>query len=132
MDDDGQLLVICGFIMATGLILLTIMLNSVIYTSNTAYEDTMSSHDKDILYINDLTLRESQNAYLKAGGDSAKYNAYMADYSEYLEKLCAYKGISVSISYLNGCNFGDSTATTVVYYSDGSIKSKYTLVAACP
>jgi hypothetical protein len=128
MDNDGQLLIISGFIMAMGLVILAIMLNSVIYTGNTAYEDSMSSHEKDILYINDLTLRESHNAYLNAYGSETTYDSYMTSYFEYLQKVSAYKGISVFIESSTYDNVNNK-ATTVILYSDGDIKSKYTLVA---
>jgi hypothetical protein len=128
MDNDGQLLIISGFIMAMGLVILAIMLNSVIYMGNTAYEGSMSSHDKDILYINDLTLRESHNAYLNAHGSETAYDSYMTSYFEYLQKVSAYKGISVFIESSTYDNVNNK-ATTVILYSDGDIKSKYTLVA---
>lgn len=129
MDNEGQLIVISGFIMAMGLVILAIMLNSVIYTGNTAYEDSMNSHSKDILYINDLTLRESKNAYFQAYTYSASYDAYMASYSQYLKKLSAYKGMSVSI-ISSTYDSSAKTATTEISYSDGDIMSKYTLVVS--
>lgn len=136
MDDDGQLIIISGFIMAMGLVVLAIMLNSVIYTGNTAYEGLMSTHDKEILYINDLTLRETQNAYdnsFPSGYyDSNVFDRYMDSYSEYLTKLYASKGISVSISDYT-CTPGASnhgTSSTKISYSDGEFSTVYVLTGS--
>jgi hypothetical protein len=130
MDNDGQLLVISGFIMAMGLVVLAVMLNSIIYTNNSAYEGSMDTNNKNILYINDLTSRESYNAYYNAPNptDSTKYNTYMNEYSKALKQLYAYKGVSVSIT-TQPCDYGNKKTYTQIKYSDGDITSDYTLTA---
>jgi hypothetical protein len=128
MDNHGQLLIISGFIMAMGLVVLAIMLNSLIYTNNTAYEGSMDTNNKDILFINDLTSKESDNAYYTTAPDPAKYNAYMNEYSESLKKLYAYKGISVSI-VTEPCDYTYDKTYTKIKYSDGYITSDHRLTA---
>jgi hypothetical protein len=123
MRDDGQLILISGFIIAMGLVSLTMILNSVIYANNIAYEGTMDNHDKEILYLSDLTLKESNSSF-DHDADSAKYIGHMNNYSKYVSQLYATQGGSVSVKTQLD-NFSNKIATANISYSDGDTKCTY-------
>lgn len=126
MRDDGQLIIISGFIIAVGLVSLTMILNNVIYANNIAYEGTMNNHYKDILYLNDLTLKESNNSFYYDGNDSSKYMGYMNNYSKYVSQLYATQGVSVSVK-TNLNDYSNKKANADIIYMDEGYNCIYNL-----
>lgn len=120
-DDSGQLIIISGFIIALGVITLTIMLNSVIYAGNSAYEGTMDMPSNNIQYLDQLTCREANNAYYYANSsgtfDINKYNSYMGSYSKNLTLIYAQKGDSVQVTG-NSFDQTNKIATANIVYND--------------
>ncbi len=124
MDKDGQLIIISGFIIAMSLVVLTLMLNSIIYTGNIAFEGTMDTHERNMQDINKLTIDEVYKA--RNLGTEAKYQHYMSNFTAYLSDMEAYKGNSVSIDYTSQFTY-NTGGRILVKYADPSIKSDYAL-----
>lgn len=100
--ENGQLLLISGFLIAIGLVTITLMLNNVIYTGNIAYAGMMDTSNNDVSQLSELTHREMNNAYRNASYygpfDNVVYNSYVDSYASALSKLYAYKGSSLKVT----------------------------------
>jgi hypothetical protein len=123
MDENGQLILISGFLIAISLVVLTLMLNSIIYTGNIAYEGTMDTHERNMQEINRLTIDEISYA---RNLSHDQYVSYMSNYTAYVTSMEAYKGASVSIDY-SGFNDASNEGNVIISYADPSIQSKYSL-----
>lgn len=123
MDEDGQLIVISGFLIAISLVVLTLMLNSIIYTGNIAYEGTMNTHERNMQEINRLTIDE---VYYARNLSHDQYDSYMSNYTMYVTNVEAYKGTSVSIDYI-GFHHDTKTGDVIISYADPTVRSKYSL-----
>lgn len=128
MDEDGQLILISGFLLAISLVVLTLMLNSIIYTGNIAYEGTMNTHERNMQEINRLTIDE---IYYARNLSQLQYDSYMSNYTLYVTNLEAYKGVSVSIDY-SGFIYADKKGDVIISYADPTVRSKYSLYIDWP
>jgi len=127
MKEDGQLIIVSGFIIAMSLIVLTIMLNSIIYTGNIAYEGTMGTHEKNMLEINWITIAEVNYAKDNYGSRAnPNFDRYLDNYTMYVTAMSAYKGASVSFDYKNTLD-ASGNGDIRMAYSDTAIRSKYNL-----
>lgn len=129
MDEDGQLIIISGFLIAISLVVLTLMLNSIIYTGNIAYEGTMDIHERNMQEINRLTIEEIH--YARKLSTQDKFDNYMSNFTAYVANMEAYKGVSVSIDYdseFTWSNTGHGSGNIIITYADPSIRSKYKIV----
>lgn len=128
-NDNGQLILISGFLIAIGLVVITIMLNNVIFAGNIAYVGTMDTPGNDLLYLQDLTNKECNSAYVDANRsgvfDNNVYSRYMNNYSNAITKLYAYKGSSVRISDMT-VDVPNKKANLKVIFTNNVIDSKYT------
>lgn len=101
-DDSGQFIVLSAFIIALGLIVLTTMLNGVIYSENSAYEGYMNMPDNGVKYLNQLTCVETNNAYYYANSSGSfnltNYSSYMNSYAQDVSLIYALNGHSVQIT----------------------------------
>jgi hypothetical protein len=123
MREDGQLIIMSGFIIAIAFVVLTILLNGVIYSGNIAYEGTMDTHEKNMLEFNNLTISETYRALNHPGN----FSNYMANYTTYMSSMAAAKGISLAIDYSN-VNTTTKKGNVVINYKDHSLKSEYDLI----
>ncbi|TQD28249.1 hypothetical protein [Methanolobus vulcani] len=94
LDEHGQMILIAGFIIGIGIVVLTVMLNNIIYASNTASESSIETNVFDYSNVVDTTIEAYEKAYANSGqpyNDTA-FNAYMADYSERMVKSYSLSG----------------------------------------
>ncbi|WP_407355028.1 hypothetical protein [Methanolobus sp. WCC5] len=66
LDDNAQLLLVAGFAVGVGIVVLTIMLNNVIYASNIASESSIDTSRYDIANAAQITSESYQDAYIYA------------------------------------------------------------------
>ncbi len=127
MKEDGQLIIVSGFIIAMSLVVLTIMLNSIIYTGNIAYEGTMGTHEKNMQDINWITKAEVDYAKDNYGSRAnPNFDKYLDNCTKYVAALSAYKGASVSIDYKDTLD-ASGNGEVCMGYSDAALRSKYNL-----
>ncbi|WP_406660502.1 hypothetical protein V7O66_11720 [Methanolobus sp. ZRKC3] len=97
-DDSAQLLLIAGFAVGVGIVVLTIMLNNVIYASNVASESSIDTSRYDISNIVQISREAYENAYQDAtvNGSLATFNntRFEENIDTYLYKASENYGIS--------------------------------------
>lgn len=127
-DDRGQMILVGGFLIAFGLVAITVMLNSIIYTGNIAYVGTMDASDNDLFYLQDLTVKESNNAYNDANFTGTfnpeSFNRYMNNYSSSVSKIYAYKGASARVADIS-CDPVTKQSSAHILYSKSNVNYDY-------
>ncbi|WMW26213.1 hypothetical protein RE474_05740 [Methanolobus sediminis] len=88
LDEHGQMILIAGFIIGIGIVVLTVMLNNIIYASNTASESSIETNVFDYSNVVDTTIE----AYEKAYANNNTFDAYMDSYSEQMVKSYSLSG----------------------------------------
>ncbi|MDY6965816.1 MAG: hypothetical protein SVM80_07590 [Halobacteriota archaeon] len=100
---DGQMIVLSGFILALALLLITIMLNNIIFVGNIASEGSMDTFKNDVMGLKKMTIMEVNNAADNAseGGswDGAIFARYMSNYTSAVSDIYVYSGQLVNISF---------------------------------
>ncbi|MDG6244208.1 MAG: hypothetical protein QCH31_07430 [Methanolobus sp.] len=66
LDENAQLLLVAGFAVGVGIVVLTIMLNNVIYASNIASESSIDTSRYEIANAVQITSESYQDAYIYA------------------------------------------------------------------
>ncbi|WP_340820198.1 hypothetical protein [Methanolobus sp. WCC4] len=94
IDESGQIILISGFIIAIGIVVLTVMLNNIVYASNTASESSIETNVFDYSNVVDSTIEAHEKAYADSnyGANTTAFNAYMANYSEKMIKSYSLSG----------------------------------------
>ncbi len=97
-DDNAQLLLVAGFAVGVGIIVLTIMLNNVIYASNVASEASIDTSRYDIANAAQMTTEAYEDAYRYAttngSFNNTKFETYLGSYSELAAKNFAMSGFT--------------------------------------
>ena len=95
-DDKAQLLLLAGFAVGLGIVVLTIMLNNVIYASNIASESSIDTARYDISNSLEMTREAYENAYISATGSgsfsSTIFEQHLEAYSEKAAESYAISG----------------------------------------
>jgi hypothetical protein len=81
IDDSAQLLLIAGFAVGVGIVVITVMLSNVIYASNMASESSIDTSRFDIANAIQTTTEAYQDAYIYSNGTYADYESYIGSYS---------------------------------------------------
>lgn len=82
-NDSAQLLLIAGFAIGVGIVVITVMLNNVIYASNMASESSIDTSRHDIANAVQTTTEAYQDAYRYSnGGTYGDYENYIDSYSK--------------------------------------------------
>ncbi|MEM2924487.1 MAG: hypothetical protein QXJ68_02210 [Methanocellales archaeon] len=124
-DGEGQMILLSAFIMLLSLLLITILLNDVILTSNIPGTGLYPSkqHFKS---LQEMTIREARNAVLKANKTSSDFfnstfHSYFNSYVNATTLLYAARGeaVEIHLDYLNQTL--DYLNLTLVY-QDGILK----------
>ncbi len=87
-NDSAQMILITGFVIALIIVVLTVMLNSVIYASNTASEANFETN----VYDHSNTLKITTQAYQKAYVDNSIDNNYIKNYTRHMARSHALAG----------------------------------------
>lgn len=102
MDERAQVLLIGGFIVAFGLVVLTIMFNNIIYASNVASEAGVETSKPDIVNARKDLAREAwyaANQSKEAGQYNTTYiREYVSEYGNAARRHYATRGQSYSTS----------------------------------
>jgi len=100
-DDSAQLLLIAGFAVGVGIVVITIMLNNVIYASNIASESSIDTSRYDMANIIQITTEACEDAYQYgiANGshnsvDNDNFNQYMKNYSRKVSQSYGIAGLA--------------------------------------
>lgn len=93
-DKSGQLMLISAFLMAMMVVMITLMLNNVIYSSNMAYVGFMDQSRYDDLSFKQATANEAEYAAMH---DTAKFPTHMDDYERSLNNITSIKGRYVEL-----------------------------------
>ncbi len=116
-SDSGQMILISAFVMCIGFLVLSIMLNNIIFSSNTASESGIETNVFDFSNTLKTTVEAYQKAYAGAGRgqnfDEEIFDAYMSNYSSMMAKSYSLTGIMFS---LNGGAFEEP------YFSHNGLK----------
>ncbi len=101
MNEAGQIILIAGFIIGIGIVVLTVMLNNIVYASNTASESSIETNVFDYSNVVKITTEAYEKAYVDARNGSSidgnKFNSYMANYSERMIKSYSLSGFIFSL-----------------------------------
>lgn len=95
-DDSAQMIMIAGFAIGLSIVILTLLLNNMIYASNTASESSIETNVFDISDIIHVTLDAHEKAYESAHNGSfneTKYNDYLDTYSLKMSEVSAFSGV---------------------------------------
>lgn len=82
LNDSAQLLLIAGFAIGVGIVVITVMLNNVIYASNMASESSIDTSRYDIANAIQTTTEAYQDAYRYSNGTYGDYENYIDSYSK--------------------------------------------------
>ncbi|TQD28244.1 hypothetical protein [Methanolobus vulcani] len=111
-DDSAQLLLIAGFAVGVGIVVITIMLNNVIYASNIASESSIDTSRYDMANAVQMTTEACEDAYqysITNGShssiDNDAFEQYMENYTDKVSQNFGIAGLTFSCQ-----NYNTSTA----------------------
>ena len=125
-DESGQILLLTAFAIGFMIVISTVMLNNIIYASNTASESSNDINHFEISNIAQITQEASNAAYYNATTgnqfENDVYFNYLETYSQEISTLYAYRGFSFS--------FGNSTLHDAYFTKNGLItgRSNWTII----
>ena len=97
-DNNAQLLLVAGFAVGVGIVVLTIMLNNVIYASNIASEASIDTSRYDIANAVQITTKSYEDAYryaMKSGSfNNTSFEQYLRSYAELASENFAISGFT--------------------------------------
>ncbi|WP_406655726.1 hypothetical protein V7O62_08020 [Methanolobus sp. ZRKC2] len=100
LDDSAQLLLIAGFAVGIGIVVLTVMLNNVIYASNIASESSIDTSRYDIANAIQITTEAHEDAYqyaIKGGSfDNDSFVEYLGNYTDKASSNYGISGLTFS------------------------------------
>ncbi|HIH43737.1 MAG TPA: hypothetical protein HA257_01225 [Candidatus Methanoperedenaceae archaeon] len=99
MDDRGQLMLLAAFMVGFSLVVVTLMLNSILYSGNVAFESSTDPMRYDIQNIRDLGASELRYAY-RSGNLTG---SYVQNLSRGMNTLFGTHGVSIQL--VNGTTF---------------------------
>ncbi len=95
---DAQFLLLAGFIIAVGLVITTMLLNSIAFEGNMAGEAGSDPVKYDIANLMQVTADEMRSANRSANGSSQNFTEQMQNFNGNLSKMYALHGEGVNIS----------------------------------
>jgi hypothetical protein len=115
---EAQVLVLTGFIISIGLIILTIFVNSAILSSIQSSQGETNFPKHEIRDIRIKTYEQVRAAARKAS-DNTTFVKLISDYSDQLSKLLAQKGVYADIRVIPNCVAGKIRSIEVrIVYND--------------
>ncbi len=97
-NEDAQFMLLAGFIIAIGLVITTIILNSIIFEVNIAIGGGNELSKNNILNMMQITKDEFRSAY-GSSGNTADFNTQLNNFNGNLSKLYALHGEGVNITW---------------------------------
>ncbi|SFM67419.1 hypothetical protein [Methanolobus profundi] len=94
-DDSAQMILIASFAIGLSIVVLTLMLNNIIYASNTASESNIETNVFEFSNAIHLTSHAYEKAYEDADNgsfDQARFNDYMNSFSTKMAESSAFSG----------------------------------------
>lgn len=100
-DESAQLLILAGFAVGVGIVVLTIMLNNVIYASNIASESSIDTSRNDIENAISMTTEAYEDAYRSATEagpfNNTIFEQYLNGYEEMAARNYAIAGLTFNL-----------------------------------
>ncbi|MDK2948175.1 hypothetical protein SAMN04488589_2614 [Methanolobus vulcani] len=101
-DDAAQMILIASFAIGMAVVVLTLMLNSIIFASNTASESNVETNVYDYSNTVQVTVEAYEKAYSYSYNGSvndAKFNDYIGVFSRKMTESCAFCGVIYTIEH---------------------------------
>ena len=104
---DAQFMLLAGFIIAVGLVITTVMINSIIFESNLAIDSVNDPSKTEIVNLMEITRDEVRSAYRNATNSSGVtvsnqtlfFNSQMQIFGANIPKIYAKYGEGVNVTY---------------------------------
>jgi hypothetical protein len=123
-DESAQMLLSSAFLLAIAIVIITLMLNNVIYSSNVAYVGFMDQTKYYDESIKQSTIKEATFAYdkyiVEMSGDATKYQLYMQEYEDSINRILSTNGRYITI---NTESYTSPSATPLPYTQTNSTVS---------
>ncbi|MBN2109789.1 MAG: hypothetical protein JW705_01695 [Methanosarcinaceae archaeon] len=99
LNESGQMILVAGFIIGIGIVVLTVMLNNIIYASNTASESSIETNVFDYSNVVQATTEAYEKAYVNAGSNvsNSMFNAYMSNFTKKMVESYSLSGFIYSL-----------------------------------
>ncbi|MBU4139533.1 MAG: hypothetical protein KJ729_06300 [Euryarchaeota archaeon] len=117
-DHDAQFMLLAGFLIGIGLVITTVMLNSIMFEGNMAIESVTENSKYDMVNLMQITTDEIRSAYRNAtekGGTvpntTKNFTKQVNNFSATLPKIYSMYGGGARISYENWTNKGFANFT---------------------
>lgn len=95
MDDSAQMILVASFSIALAIVVLTLMLNSIIFASNTASESNIETNVFEFSNAVQVTVDAYEKAYTSSYNnslDETKFNEYIDIFSSKIRETSAFSG----------------------------------------
>ncbi len=126
---DAQFMLLASFIIAIGLVITTVILNSVIFEGNIAIGGAADTSKNDIVNLIQITIDETRSAYNNSTGivgtesiKIANFSSQTQSFRDNLSTIYALGGEAVNISW----NVGNWTDGNYAYFTDNGMASDAT------
>jgi len=104
---DAQFMLLAGFIISIGLVITTVMINSIFYESSLAIDAGNDPSKNEIVNLMEITRDEMRNAYRNATNSSGEsiinqtsfFNSQMQDFSANIPMIYAKHGEGVNVTW---------------------------------
>jgi len=117
-DHDAQFMLLAGFLIALGLVITTVMLNSIIFESNMAIESVTENSKYEMVNLMQITTDEIRSAYRNATekdrtipNTTRNFTMQVNNFSANLPKIYSMYGGGAKITYENWTNKGFANFT---------------------
>jgi hypothetical protein len=117
-DRDAQFMLLAGFIIGIGLVITTVMLNSIMFEGNMAIESVTENSKYDMINLMQITTNEIRSAYRNSTekGDSVpnatfNFTRQVNNFSTHLPKIYSMYGGGANIRWENWTNKGRANFT---------------------
>ena len=121
---NAQFMLLAGFIIAIGLVITTVILNSVIFEGNIAVGGAADTSKNDIINLIQITIDETRSAYINSTGIAGTKTAKIENFSsqtqsfrDNLSTIYALGGEAVNISW----NVTDWNNSNNAYFTDNGM-----------
>lgn len=124
-NQDAQFMLLAGFIIAVGLVITTIILNSIIFQVNIAIGGGSELSKYDIINLVQITKDEFRSAYFNKS--IPDFDRQLNDFNGNLSKLYALHGEGVNISW----DTSNWNSSSYAYFTENGLsggKTNWTLV----
>lgn len=126
-NQDAQFMLLAGFIIAIGLVITTIILNSIIFEVNIAIGGGNELSKNDMLNLMQITKDEFRSAYDRSGS-TANFNTTLNNFNGNLSKLYALHGEAVKLIIWDVSNWSNDRNASFTNNGLSGGRTNWTLV----